>query len=169
MISKSCYKTQEITKTMDYAYYDNKSDSKYDRRCIDGKITGCGNCVGYCQYSEHSGFLTIKQRKEHNCIAKSCYHYLPKIKQEKFKKAVDNRPLEIISISSGLISKLEGIRIMKACRNRDGGWLVKYISITNGYSIKDIERKISMSIGEAITMVNMNYDFDLAAQLIFAT
>lgn len=50
----------------------------YDRRLIDGRITGCGKCVGFCQYHNHSGFLTKEQRKEHDCLRKQCFYYVPK-------------------------------------------------------------------------------------------
>jgi len=152
----------------DYLYYEKKSGSKCIRRCIDGRITGSGNCVGYCQYSRHSGFLTKKHIKEHNCIEKGCFYFLPKIKRKRPKNEVDNRPHEIVKIASDLISEFEGIRILKAERNQNRGWTIKYISITNGYSIKSIENKITAAVGEKITMVNLNYDFDRAAQLIFA-
>ena len=48
------------------------------RRCIDGRITGAGNCVGFCHYCEHPGYLTKELRKEHDCIKKACCHYAPK-------------------------------------------------------------------------------------------
>lgn len=171
MLNNSCYENQVNTThvpQIDYLYYDKKGSSKYNRRCINGHIIGCGNCVGYCQYSEHSGFLTKELRKEHNCIGKGCFYYLPKIKQEKPKNIIDNRPSEVVDIASRMISELEGMRIMNAGRSRDGGWLVKFISITNGYSLGAIEDKISMIVGETITMVNLNYDFDRAVQLIYA-
>ena len=59
----------------------SKNDSPHCRRCIDGKITGCGNCVGYCQFWGHPGYLTKELRKEHNCIKKGCNYYIPKVKQ----------------------------------------------------------------------------------------
>lgn len=34
---------------IDYAYLDKAQSDPYRRRCIDGRITGRGNCVGYCQ------------------------------------------------------------------------------------------------------------------------
>ena len=54
----------------EYMTYENV-EKKYGlknhtRKCIDGKITSCGNCVGYCMYCEHSGFLTKELRKKHN-------------------------------------------------------------------------------------------------------
>ena len=61
-----------------YQRIDGHHASPHHRRCIDGKITGCGNCVGYCQYSEHPGYLTKELRKRHDCINKGCYHYIPK-------------------------------------------------------------------------------------------
>lgn len=171
MLNNYCYEERANKMNeyqIDFKYYENKSGSKYNRRCIDGKMTGCGNCVGYCQYIGHSGFLTKEQRKEHNCIEKCCIYYLPKIKQEKTRKLTDNRQNEVFDIANNLISKYEGMRIINVSRNQSGRWLVNYISITNGYSIVAIENKISMIIGESIKMVNLNYDFDYAAHLIFA-
>ena len=48
------------------------------RKCINGKFTGCGKCVGYCSYQIHPGFLTRELRKEHDCIKKGCYYYQSK-------------------------------------------------------------------------------------------
>ena len=64
----------------EYHYYEKQSKNRYNLRCIDGQHTNCGNCVGYCRYAMHEGFLTRKQRKEHNCIGKQCDYYLPKPK-----------------------------------------------------------------------------------------
>ena len=57
-----------------------KGASPHHRRCIDGKVTGCGNCVGYCQFREHPGYLTKELRKQHDCIKKGCNYYIPKSK-----------------------------------------------------------------------------------------
>lgn len=64
----------------EYYYYESRSKNRYNLRCIDGRRTNCGNCVGYCRYAGHEGFLTRQQRKEHNCIVKRCDYYLPKPK-----------------------------------------------------------------------------------------
>lgn len=64
-----------------YSQYEKRSPSKYTRKCIDGTITGCGNCVGYCQYNQHPGFLTADMRKEHNCVGKGCDYYVAKPKR----------------------------------------------------------------------------------------
>ncbi len=58
----------------------SNTDQPHHRKCIDGKITGCGNCVGYCKYCEHPGYLTKDLRKKHDCIKKNCNYYVPKTK-----------------------------------------------------------------------------------------
>ncbi len=63
-----------------YGYYEKQSRSVYSRRTIDGKTVGCSKCVGYCSYDEHTGFLTQKLRKQHNCIKKRCDYYIGKKK-----------------------------------------------------------------------------------------
>ncbi len=83
-----CYGEEPILKTKrgtgmtdlftEYEAFEKRSGSLYNRRCIDGRITGCGNCVGYCKFEGHSGFLTKPLRKEHNCIFKACRYYVPK-------------------------------------------------------------------------------------------
>ena len=67
-----------ISPAVTYRSYEAKMQQPHRRRCIDGKITGCGNCIGYCQYREHPGYLTKELRKQHNCIKKGCRYYLPK-------------------------------------------------------------------------------------------
>ena len=152
----------------DYLYYEERCGNSKNRRCIDGHITGSGNCVGYCMYDVHSGFLTRELREAHNCIENGCFYYLRKIKPKKVQVENCNRSSEVVKIASDVISAYEGIRIMDAIAKQNGGWFVKYISITNEYSMKTIENRISTFVGESITMVNLNYDFDRATQLIFA-
>lgn len=67
----------------EYTLYEQRSRSIFQLRCIDGQRTSCGNCVGYCRYSGHEGFLTKQHRKEHNCLGKKCDYYLPKPKKIK--------------------------------------------------------------------------------------
>lgn len=55
-----------------------KMQGKINRVCINGQVTSCGNCVGFCRYNGHPGFLTREMRKEHNCIKKGCLYYLAK-------------------------------------------------------------------------------------------
>ncbi len=64
-----------------YALMERNSRMGVNRRTIDGKITGCGKCVGYCSFYEHPGYLTKEIRKQHDCIKKGCYYYSPKVKE----------------------------------------------------------------------------------------
>lgn len=152
----------------DYSYFDNKQNHTHNRRTIDGSITGCGKCVGYCQFSEHSGFLTKEQRKEHNCIGKGCHYYLSKPKTEKVKTVRRNTTNEIIQKSSEVISAFEGIKIIRAEEITKGGWKLKYVTLTNEYSIADLEKLISSVLGQKAVMQRLNYDFEIAAQLIYS-
>lgn len=72
-----CYSIPEKSKT-EYELLEEQCHSKFDRRCIDGRIRGCGKCVGYCKNVDHPGFLTRDQRKEHDCIGKGCHYYVSK-------------------------------------------------------------------------------------------
>ena len=63
-----------------YHMFENKNTPQ--RRCIDGKITGSNKCVGYCRYMGHPGFLTEKNRKEHDCLGKGCHYYVSKKRKE---------------------------------------------------------------------------------------
>ena len=153
----------------DYAYYDRQCRSSHDRQCIDGSITGCGKCVGFCQYAEHQGFLTEKHRRKHNCLGKGCFYYLPKPLQKKRKRCLSEDSSAIIRTVTAELSPLEGLRPMRTTRDPNGGWFVQYVTITNDYPIAAIEQSLTLSIGEPITMVKLNYDFETAAKLIFAT
>lgn len=153
---------------IDYSYIDKAQKGDHRRHCIDGRITGRGNCVGYCQFADHPGFLTSEHCVEHRCMEKSCHYFLPKPKQE---KAVSKKPdpqSEIVSIASKAISAFEGMKIMRAEKSNAGDWRVKYITISDAYPIREITQNISEAIGETVVMINLNYDFEIAARLIFA-
>ena len=66
----------------EYHIYEGYCKDRFHLRCIDGHKTSCGNCVGYCRYAGHEGFLTRELRKEHNCLGKQCDYYLSKPKKE---------------------------------------------------------------------------------------
>ena len=51
---------------------------------------------------------------------------------------------------------------------RQGGWKLKYVTLTNEYSIADLERLISSVLGQKAVMQRLNYDFEIAAQLIYS-
>ena len=70
-----------------------------------------------------------------------------------------------------MIDKIKQIEIsakekINAAKNSSGGWFLKYVCITNEYSIEAIANAISALIGEKITMIQLNCGFDRAAHLI---
>lgn len=66
------------TDTVAYNYFGSFSRERHNVRCIDGSITGCGKCVGYCKFNDHPGYLTKKMRQEHDCVKKGCHYYKSK-------------------------------------------------------------------------------------------
>lgn len=66
----------------DYFTYEKRVGAVRTRRCIDGVVTGCGKCVGYCSFDGHPGYLTEEHRRKHNCLGKGCFYYFekPKVK-----------------------------------------------------------------------------------------
>ena len=95
-----------------YKQYEAKYGSKHNRKCINGKITGCGNCVGFCKYSGHPGFLTSKMRERHGCINKGCFYYVGKparIREKEESSTFQNE--RFWRASKGLI-----VQIIRSCR-----------------------------------------------------
>lgn len=62
---------------------------------------------------------------------------------------------------------MRDMRIMRAERG-ERGWRLKYIALDDTYPIAAIERSLTRAVGEAVNMVNLHYDFDTAARLIYA-
>lgn len=152
----------------EYTYFEKYSPSKYTRKCIDGTITGCSNCVGYCMYKGHSGFLTQTQREKHECLRKGCYYFLPKPKRQRYTVESDFERNRILSFVKNYVSALEGLKIISVSGNEVDGWTVNYITISNEYSIYDIEKNISNNLNCEVTFYRLNYSFDRCVQLIMA-
>ena len=64
-------------------------------------------------------------------------------------------------------SAMRDMRILRAQRS-DRGWLLKYITLDDDYPIAAVERSLTRKLGEAVSMVNLHYDFDTAARMIYA-
>lgn len=77
-LDKVIFSCEGVIHQTQYQQLEARYGSGHNRRLIDGRVTGCGKCVGYCQYRNHSGFLTKEQRKEHDCLSKQCFYYVPK-------------------------------------------------------------------------------------------
>lgn len=73
-----------------------RSSADHVCRCINGTKTGENKCVGYCNYAGHPGYLTKKQRKEHNCIRKNCYYYEAKTKA--LSTPVPGNPFAVLAV-----------------------------------------------------------------------
>lgn len=152
--------------TKDYFFYDQKHP--YNRKCIDGSVVGCGKCVGFCTYNEHPGFLTKEIRQAHNCIKKNCFHYRQKDKKKQPKSVSSTVKNEkhILNEAQKVLDYYEGIRLMRANSNSDGNWTINYITITNAYSVHEMEQLLSNRLGIAVTLNLLKYDFNTAAKLI---
>lgn len=145
--------------------------SIHRNKCIDGSITGQSCCVGYCNFSEHRGFLTKSLRKQHDCIKKGCHYYIPKQKTIKGQEVPKNNN-EVISSEleaqiTDLFSEFEGMKIHKIIKQNEQVLEVSYITITNAYSINDISRKLENETGYIFVWNRLNLDFDKCAQMIF--
>ena len=101
-------------------------------------------------------------------MEKGCHYFLPKPEQEKAVAEKPDHQSEIVSIASKAISAFEGMKIMRADISNTGDWRVKYIAISDSYPIKEITQNISKMVGETVVMINLNYDYEIAARLIFA-
>lgn len=77
------------------------------------------------------------------------------------------KPENVVSAAEEATAALRDMRILRA-RRSERGWQLKYISLDDDYPIAAIERSLSRKLGEAVSMVNLHYDFDTAARLIYA-
>lgn len=82
-------------------------------------------------------------------------------------ESIATRPENVEAAAKQETSGLRGMRIMRAQRG-ERGWLLKYITLDDDYPIAAIERSLTRKIGEAVSMVDLHYDFDTAARLIYA-
>lgn len=163
----------------EYMTYENV-EKKYGlknhtRKCIDGKITSCGKCVGYCMYCEHSGFLTKELRKKHNCIGKQCHHYVEKktLTKDDFShpfasafSSWNNKVDDVFSMACSLTRNFEGMRFMAAKPLDELVCELSYVTISNDYELDSIVNAIESEMGIRVEMRKLNYAFDNAVSLI---
>lgn len=155
--------TTEVDK---YNFFEEKSPSRYTRRCINNKIIGSNKCVGYCQYSGHPGFLTKDLLEQHNCIEKGCDYFV--IKPSKEKSNTDNYDISalILTHARNSFSSNEGIKIMNVKNAEYKKYKVFYVAITSEYSFDDYISVVLDIYDVNITFVRLNYDFETCATLI---
>lgn len=155
--------TTEITR---YAFFEKRSPSAFTRVCIDGHITGSNKCVGYCQYQEHSGFLTTELLTQHDCIKKGCDYFIAKPKYKDTAKEHDDMSLTILSHAQNIFSHNEGVKILGVKNTGFNSYSIEYITITNEYSLEDYVNLVYNLFGIEVAFVKLNYDFDVCVELI---
>jgi len=151
-----------------YEQIEANQRSGYNRTCINGRTTGCGKCVGYCQYDGHPGYLTELLRKKHNCIEKECFHYIPKPSRERSPK---KEPLfldTLLASAIQLTTQMEGLRIISVTEQAQNHWQFNYVTISNEYSLHDVAQNLERDYHGGVTFKKLNYSFERCVQLIFA-
>lgn len=154
---------------IDYTYLNKRHGTNNNRRCIDGHITGCNKCVGYCNFDEHPGFLTDKLRSQHQCIAKKCHYYLAKpatIRERKANKA--GQDIDILESAIEALSDKEGVKPMRVKPEGDT-FIVQFVTITNLLELDKTAKQLSQDLGVSIRFERLMYDFDKCVSLIMAS
>ena len=159
-----------------YECYEKQSNSQYNRRLIDGKITGCGKCVGYCDYREHSGFLTKEQRKQHNCLGRQCRHYIPKEKSEtssqkraEIIKLEEERDSEyLFRAARNIIAGLDYMKIVRVVNIDSNCWYLDYVSISNDNYHMTLKKKIEDETGLSVEFRRLNWPFERCAEYLLS-
>lgn len=162
------YETVYSTANHKYEMYEKQSHSRYNRRCIDSSITGCGNCVGYCQYSKHPGFLTEKLRKQHNCIGKQCFHYVPKPEKKKVPQLLVDLSSSILTLAHRVMSEDECVRVIRVENTEFNQYTAFYVTITNECQFDGYASRIEDELGIRVSFQKLNYDFDKCVALLCA-
>ena len=135
------------------------------RRCIDGSSVQNSKCVGYCNFSEHRGFLTEKERRKHDCMGKNCEHYLPKVSSSSRGSKIKASSSFDVKELNEAIKKYEGIRIIKAESDFSGNIRAYYTAISN-YDINKLQKEILLKTNINVTLVKLPYSFENAVEAV---
>lgn len=152
------------------------SQENVNRRCIDGRITGKGKCVGYCLYEEHPGYLTAKLRSRHECEARQCRHFLPKIRETEMSsgqnpfrglmEAADRTVEEIYRQACRMSRKMEGLVFLKAGMTAYGSAELTYVSISDAYPVGKIAEEISKNTGWEVNLSRRDCSWDESVRIV---
>ena len=148
-----------------YASYEVPYRSTYNRKCINGKITGCGNCVGYCTYNMHPGFLTKELRKEHDCINKGCYYYIAKPPKQETSSITENSTQDILSFAKHSTTISEGVMFMRVDKQSSDNYTIYYITITKDFMLTKLKEEIESKFTCNIDFIELPYSFDVCEEL----
>ena len=78
-----------------------------------------------------------------------------------------NRPENVIAAAQEETVNMRDMRILRA-KHSDRGWQLKYIALDDDLPVAAFERSLTRKLGEMVRMVNLHYDFDTAARMIYA-
>ncbi len=160
-------KTVYSTERNQYLQFEKKGGSGYNRISIDGRTVGCSNCVGYCQYRGHQGFLTKEQREKHNCIGKGCDYYLEKPKTtNKDKNKVFDLSSEILKTVTERLVKKESIKAIDVKQKNCYEYEVYFVAITNELYIEQLIEDLTDVYNVKISFVQRLYSFDTCVNII---
>ncbi len=152
-----------------YAQIESSQGDGHNRICINGVVTGCGKCVGYCQYKGHPGFVTKKLRKKHECIEKKCHYYVPKPKRKKISDTNVTLLDSLLLAAIQLTNQMEGMRVMSVHEQSRNCWQFNYITISNEYPIQELIHHLEQDFHGKISFQKLNYSFERCVQLILAS
>jgi hypothetical protein len=152
-----------------YEYYDSQYKGSYNRKLIDGSITGCGKCVGYCMYEGHPGFLTHELRKKHDCLHKKCIYYLAKEKNtKKPKERLPHIRETVLDRAKQLLSNVKGIKIVQVKEGPEYQYIIQFIAITNDYNLIKYATLLSDEFNSHICFQRLSYDFDVCCAMFMS-
>ncbi len=138
----------------------------FNLRCMDGTLRGRSKCVGFCAYEQHPGFLTARQEREHQCHEKGCfYHHAKPAVQRNRRDENRVKQAEIMAAARAATARMEGLRVLRAAQEPDGGWTVWYAAIS-GYDLSEVEERLRKETECRISMKPLRCDFDTAAALV---
>ena len=151
-----------------YEQIEANQRSGYNRTCINGRTTGCGKCVGYCQYEGHPGYLTEQLRKEHGCLEKECFYYISKPIRKREPRKESSLLDRLLSSAIQKTTQMEGLGVMSVQEQGQNRWQFSYITISNEYSIHEVIRSLENDFHGEVSFKKLNYSFERCVQLILA-
>ena len=147
--------------------FDRNRMSRDHNRTISGQNVGCSRCVGYCQFSEHPGFLTEKQRAEHNCIGKGCNYYIAKQQRSRRTKQIQEHNDALCrKIKESAAAVCEAVKILDVTEEHGDSYRVNFITVTNDYSFMGCSKQLKAQYGINVTFKKLEYDFDTCVRLL---
>ena len=148
----------------EYEIWENRSSSPYNRKCIDGTVIGCSNCVAYCKYDGHSGFLSEKLRRQHDCIKKGCKYYVPR-QRTRLRYDVKSCSDSALQTAQRYSQKLDDVRFLKAFYDTNT-WVFWYVTVFGGQDIETIENDLSFILDAPVELQKLDYSFDRRVELM---